>query len=106
MIKSNYIVFDCETGGLYEDKNPITQYAAVILDGSTLKEIDRWETFVKPYADLVIEQEALDRTMVSMSDINKGMSVKEFISTATEFWETHRAKSKKKEMGRLVREAI
>lgn len=102
MIKSNYIVFDCETGGLYEDKNPITQYAAVILDGSTLKEIDRWETFVKPYADLVIEQEALDRTMVSMSDINKGMSVKEFISTATEFWETHRAKSKKKEMGRLV----
>ena len=102
MIKSNYIVFDCETGGLYEDKNPITQYAAVILDGSTLKEIDRWETFVKPYADLVIEQEALDRTMVSMSDINKGMSVKEFISTATEFWETHRAKSKKKEMGRLI----
>lgn len=102
MIKSNYIVFDCETGGLDETKNPITQYAAVILDGSTLKEIDRWETFVKPYADLVIEQEALDRTMVSMSDINKGMSVKEFISTATEFWETHRAKSKKKEMGRLV----
>lgn len=102
MIKSNYIVFDCETGGLYEDKNPITQYAAVILDGSTLKEIDRWETFVKPYDDLVIEQDALDRTMVSMSDINKGMSVKEFISTATEFWETHRVKSKKKEMGRLV----
>lgn len=102
MIKSNYIVFDCETGGLYEDKNPITQYAAVVLDGSTLKEIDRWETFVKPYDDLVIEQDALDRTMVSMSDINKGVSVKEFISTATEFWETHRAKSKKKEMGRLV----
>lgn len=102
MIKSNYIVFDCETGGLYEDKNPITQYAAVVLDGSTLKEIDRWETFVKPYDDLVIEQDALDRTMVSMSDINKGMSVKEFISTATEFWETHRVKSKKKEMGRLV----
>lgn len=102
MIKSNYIVFDCETGGLDESKNPITQYAAVVLDGSTLKEIDRWETFVKPYDDLVIEQDALDRTMVSMSDINKGVSVKEFISTATEFWETHRVKSKKKEMGRLV----
>lgn len=102
MIKSNYIVFDCETGGLYEDKNPITQYAAVILDGKTLKEIDRWETFVKPYADLVIEQEALDRTMVSMSDINSGLNVKEFIATATEFWEAHRVKTKKREMGRLV----
>jgi len=102
MIKSNYIVFDCETGGLYESKNPITQYAAVILDGKTLKEIDRWETFVKPYADLVIEQEALDRTMVSMSDINSGLNVKEFIATATEFWEAHRVKTKKREMGRLI----
>ena len=102
MIKSNYIVFDCETGGLDETKNPITQYAAVILDGKTLKEIDRWETFVKPYADLVIEQEALDRTIVSMSDINSGLNVKEFIATATEFWEAHRVKTKKREMGRLV----
>ena len=102
MQKSNYIVFDCETGGLDESKNPITQYAAVILDGKTLKEIDRWETFVKPYADLVIVQEALDRTMVSMSDINSGLNVKEFIATATEFWEAHRIKTKKREMGRLV----
>ncbi len=102
MIKSNYIVFDCETGGLDENKNPITQYAAVVLDGKTLKEIDRWETFVKPYGDLVIEKQAIEHTMVTMSDINKGMSVNVFISTATEFWETNRAKSKKREMGRLV----
>lgn len=102
MIKSDYIVFDCETGGLDETKNPITQYAAVILDGSTLKEIDRWETFVKPYGDLVIEQQALDSTMVTMSDINKGMNVKDFVATAIEFWESHRAKTKKREMGRLV----
>jgi len=102
MQKSNYIVFDCETGGLDETKNPITQYAAIILDGKTLKEIDRWETFVKPYADLVIEQEALNRTMVSMSDINSGLSVKDFITTAIEFWEVHRIKSKNREMGRLI----
>lgn len=102
MIKSNYIVFDCETGGLDENKNPITQYAAAILDGNSLKEIDRWETFVKPYGDLIIEKEALDRTMVTMSDINSGLSHKDFISTATEFWENHRIKTKNREMGRLV----
>lgn len=102
MIKSNYIVFDCETGGLDETKNPITQYAAVVLDGRTLKEIDRWETFVKPYGGLVIEKQSLERTMVTMSDINKGMSVEAFIATAIEFWETHRAKTKNKEMGRLI----
>lgn len=102
MIKSNYLVFDCETGGLDETKNPITQYAAVVLDGKSLKEIDRWETFVKPYADLIIEQESLNRTMVSMSDINSGMNVKDFINTATEFWESHRIKTKYREMGRLI----
>ena len=79
MIKSNYIVFDCETGGLDETKNPITQYAAVILDGKTLKEKDRFETFIKPYNDLVIEKQALEHTMVTMSDVNSGISVKKFV---------------------------
>lgn len=102
MIKGNYIVFDTETGGLDENKNPITQYAAMILDGRTLKEIDRWETFVKPYNNLVIEKDALEKTMVSMSDINSGMKVNDFINTAVKWWESHRTKTKKKEIGRLI----
>lgn len=102
MIRSNYIVFDCETGGLDETKNPITQYACVILDGRTLKEIDRWETYVKPYGGLTIEKQAIEHTMVTMSDINKGMDIKAFVATATEFWENHRIKAKTREMGRLV----
>ena len=102
MIKSNYIVFDCETGGLDPKENPITQYAAIILDGKTLKEIDRFETFIKPYNDLKIDKVALEKTMVSMSDINSGMSLKQFVKTITAWWESHRAKTKIKEMGRLV----
>ena len=102
MIKSNYIVFDCETGGLDEQKNPITQYAAVILDGKSLKEIDRYETFIKPYGGLVIEKDALEHTMVRMSDVNSGVSVKSFVNTVTEWWESHRAKTREREMGRLV----
>ena len=102
MIKSNYIVFDCETGGLDETKNPITQYAAVILDGKTLKEIDRFETFVKPYGDLIIEKQAIEHTMVTMSDVNSGMKLKDFISAVTTWWEGHRTKTKVKEMGRLI----
>ena len=49
MIKSFYKIYDCETGGLDFRKNPITQYACIILDPRTLKEVDRWVTFVKPY---------------------------------------------------------
>lgn len=102
MIKSNYCVLDCETGGLYKDKNPITQFAAIILDGRTLKELDRWETFVKPYDGKVIEKQALQRTMVSMSDINAGITKKEFAATAKAWFASHQAKTKIAEMGRLV----
>ena len=102
MKKSNYIIHDCETGGLDPNKNPITQYACVILDYKTLKEVDRFETYVKPYNDLVIDKQALDATMVTMSDIKSGMTHKEFVKTVVAFWEEHRAKAKNKEMGRLV----
>jgi DNA polymerase III alpha subunit (gram-positive type) len=102
MIKANYIVYDTETGGLDNEKNPITQFACVVLDYKTLKEIDRWETFIKPYNDLIIEKEALEHTMVSMSDINNGISLKKFIKTASLFMDEHRGKTKIKEAGRLV----
>ena len=102
MIKSDYIVCDCETGGLSSDKNPITQYAAVILDGCTLKEKDRYETFVKPYNDLKIEKQALEHTMVTMSDINGGIKLDVFCKTITEWWESHRANCKFRDIGRLI----
>lgn len=102
MIRANYIVHDCETGGLDSQKNPITQYACVILDYKTLKEVDRYETFIKPYNDLSIDQEALDHTMVSMTDIKNGVDCKKFVSTLATFYEEHRAKTKNKDAGRLV----
>ena len=102
MIKSNYCLLDCETGGLDFKKNPITQFAAVILDGRTLKELDRWETFVKPYDGKVIDKAALQHTMVSMSDINAGISKKEFATTAKAWFGEHQAKATRADMGRLI----
>lgn len=102
MITSNFIVHDCETGGLKPEENPITQYACIILEGTTLKELDRYETFVKPYADLKIEQAALDKTMVTMSDIKNGIPVKEFISTTHELWKQYQSKAKWEDARRMV----
>jgi DNA polymerase III alpha subunit (gram-positive type) len=102
MIRSNYLVHDCETGGLDPQKNPITQYACVILDAKTLKEIDRFETFVKPYNDLQIDQKSLDHTMVTMTDIKSGVDCKKFVSTLCNFYEQHRAKAKNQSAGRLI----
>lgn len=102
MIKSNYIIYDTETGGLDETKNPITQYACVVLDFKTLKEIDRFETFIKPYNNLVIEKQALEHTMVTMSDIRHGIDIENFVDVLFEFNRMHQAKGKIKEMNRLV----
>jgi DNA polymerase III alpha subunit (gram-positive type) len=102
MNRSNYIVYDCETGGLDETKNPITQYACVVLDYSTLKEIDRFETFVRPYNNLIIEKDALLHTMVTMSDVRSGISVENFVDVLFEFNKLHQAKSRTKDMARLV----
>jgi DNA polymerase III alpha subunit (gram-positive type) len=102
MIKSDYIVFDVETGGLDETRNPITQYAAMVLDGCTLKVKDRFETFVKPYNNLTIEPIALKSTMVSMSDINSGVNIKEFVDAVTGWWDEWQASAKNRELGRLI----
>lgn len=103
MVKANFVVFDCETGGLFEKENPITQFACVILDYSTLKEIDRFETYVKPYNDLVVTQKALDSTMVTMSDIKKkGVDVEDFVEALDKFLKNHNTSKKKPEKGKLV----
>jgi DNA polymerase III alpha subunit (gram-positive type) len=102
MIKSQYIVYDTETGGLDETANPITQYACVVLDFKTLKEIDRFETYIKPYNDLVITKEALDKTMLSMTDIRNGITVENFVNVLFEFNRMHQAKGKFPSANRLV----
>ena len=102
MHKSFYLVHDCETGGLDFTKNPITQYACVILDPFTLKEVDRYETFVKPYDDLVIEKQALEHTMVSMSDIKNGITRKKLYETLKTIYTNYQAKGKYKDANRIV----
>jgi len=85
MKKANYIVFDCETGGLSEKENPITQIALVALDGSSLKELNRFEMYIKPYDDLEITKGALDVTGLKMVDINNGYDKKEAVKLIIDF---------------------
>lgn len=102
MIKSNFVVWDVETGGLEKFEHPITQFACMIIDGATLKEIDRWETFIKPYADLKITKESLEKTMVKMSQINAGIDITVFNKTITQFLKQHNTTPKKPQYGKLV----
>lgn len=79
MKKANYIVFDCETGGLKCEENPILEIALVTLD-TNLKEIDRYETYVKPYDGLEVTKGALQANGIKLRDVEEnGISKKEFI---------------------------
>lgn len=87
MKKANYIVFDCETGGLDRKKNPILEIALVTLDGDTLEEIKRYETYVQVYDDLIVEKEALAANGIKMRDVEQhGISKKQFCKDITAYF--------------------
>ncbi len=81
----NYVVLDVETGGLSAFENPITEFAMLSCEGDSLKEINRYSSFVKPYEDLTITQQALDFTMVDMADINKGVDHTKLVEITIQF---------------------
>lgn len=82
---ANYIVFDCETGGFDPDKNPIHEIAMISLDGKTLKEINRLETYIKPYDDLITEDSALKVSGLKMRDVERGLDKKEAVKMICAF---------------------
>lgn len=85
MKKASYIIFDCETGGLDKDKNPITQIAFLTLNPTTLKETNRYEFYIKPYDDLVITKKALEMTGLKMVDINAGVDKKDAVAIIIDY---------------------
>jgi len=87
-IKQRYIILDCETGGLNCLENPITEIAMIAVDRVKFEEVNRWETFVKPYADLVISPKALQMTGISMDQINSGKSVDKMVDVMIKFFES------------------
>lgn len=81
MKNSDFIVFDFETGGLSPEKNPALEIALITLDGKTLKEKDRWETFIKPYDNLEITQGALNANGLKASDFNNGIEKRDLMES-------------------------
>lgn len=83
--KQHFIIVDCETGGLVASENPITQIAMLAIEPETFKEINRFEAFVKGYDNLKYNPVALESTMISMNDINKGIDVEKMCRLFIEF---------------------
>ena len=91
---NNYIVFDCETGGLDPEKNPITEIALIAFQGEDFKEVGRYETFVKPYGGKEYVPKALEMTGITMDMINSGIELKEFVKQVTVFLKAAKRKGR------------
>ena len=67
----NLIVLDVETGGRDCNNNPITQFAAEVVNPVNFRTLSKYTSFVKPYNNLKIEQDALKYTQVTLKQINE-----------------------------------
>src|ERR1017187_8344468 len=80
MSKMNSVVcIDVETGGLSSKKNPVTQIAWQSFQLDDYKAINEFQTFVEPYADLEIEDEAMKYTGITYQQIASGMNSREVV---------------------------
>lgn len=85
MKNSDYVVFDVETGGFDNEKNPLLEIALIHIHRTTFKEISRFTCLIQPYDDLTIEKSALKANGIKMSDLAEGLSKKAAFKNIREF---------------------
>lgn len=87
----NIVVFDFETGGLKASKNPITQVGMIMLN-EKFKEIQRFESLVRPYGDLEISPKALEISRLSLNRLNSAPPQDEVFNMIKLFFKKERGK--------------
>lgn len=78
---SNIVVFDFETGGLNCKKNPVTEFAGLVIDTVTLEPIAAYDNLVKPYdASLEYQPQAMQITGLTKEKCEKdGVPLKQLV---------------------------
>ncbi len=84
MYKSSFITLDFESGGLSPRKNPVTQVALQSYKIGTFEKISEFESYVQPYANLVLEDAAMKYTGITHMQLNSGITVKEMVQKLCE----------------------
>ena len=100
IMRDRLIVIDCETGGLDCEAHSITEVALRTYDAATLKEISKYQTYIKPYDDLEITPIAIEKTQVNMKDVLAGVDIKTAVSML--MIEFKKAKNKSKSLPQIV----
>ncbi len=88
MRKNNYIIIDFETGGVDETVYQATQVCCFSVNFDDLSILSKYDSFIKPYANLEIDKDILAKTMVRMEDILNGKEAKKVVSDLIEFFKS------------------
>ena len=90
----NIIVIDCETGGLLCRKNPITQIALQSFRLDTLEVISRYDSFIQPYNNLLLEDAAMKYTGITLGQLENGKLIQKVVEDLSiEFTKANTANS-------------
>jgi DNA polymerase-3 subunit alpha (Gram-positive type) len=84
----DYVCFDLETGGLDENKNPITEFACIVYCSESFEEKFRFESFIKPYDNLILEEGALKHTGINLEMLETGILINELVDLLSEVFKT------------------
>lgn len=93
---SKFAILDFETGGLDYKLHPVTQVGLIIVEPKNFAILDQYETFVKPYSGLTYTKEALQKSRVTMEEINSGVDVKKVLAKLIELSKKHTSGPKSK----------
>ena len=87
-----FIIFDFETGGLDSKKHAATEIAMLCIDGSTLEEVGRYESYFLPYLK-EYDKAALDYTGITMEKLKReGKLLKDVVKEIVAWVKEMRAK--------------
>lgn len=87
-VNQNFIVLDCETGGFDPRVNLLTQIGFIVLDGFTMQEKYRYDSYIYPYSEQhYLSKQAVDLTGITMDKLKKeGKPLKVVLDEILNIW--------------------
>lgn len=70
-LPSKFFVFDFETTGTDSTRHAPIEIAAIVLDMATLKEVDRFETLIRPFEGAEFDREAMTVNGISQEELKQ-----------------------------------
>lgn len=87
-VNQNFIVLDTETGGFNPDQNLLTQIGFIVIDGFTMQEKYRYNSYIYPYDEKhYITKDAANLTGITIDKLKKeGKPLKVVLEEICNIW--------------------